>query len=82
MFDSWSEWFRPELWKAAFEKTGLRAADFTGARTLDAALPWEHLSTGVTAEYLRAEAMKSAQGERTEDCRLLCGNCGVCGGAA
>ncbi|MDR1069905.1 MAG: TIGR03960 family B12-binding radical SAM protein [Gracilibacteraceae bacterium] len=82
MFDSWSEWFRPDLWRKAFSVTGLRAEDFTGARDLAAPLPWDHLSTGVDKEFLRAEVLKAESGERTEDCRLLCGLCGVCGDPA
>ncbi|MDR1961573.1 MAG: TIGR03960 family B12-binding radical SAM protein [Gracilibacteraceae bacterium] len=81
-FDSWSEWFRPELWQEALRATELRAEYFTGARPWDAALPWDHLSAGVTKEYLRAEALKSERGERTEDCRLVCGACGACGDTA
>jgi radical SAM family uncharacterized protein len=82
MFDSWSEWFRPELWRAAFAATGLKAADFTGARSLTAPLPWDHLSAGVCGAFLRAEAEKAGRAERTADCRLICGRCGACGGAA
>ncbi|MDR0434705.1 MAG: TIGR03960 family B12-binding radical SAM protein [Gracilibacteraceae bacterium] len=79
MFDSWSEWFRPEIWREAFRKTNLSAGDFTGARDLAAALPWDHLSAGVAKEFLRAEALKAERGEKTADCRLVCGLCGVCG---
>jgi len=43
----------------------------------DEPLPWEHISTGVTRDYLAAEYERALRGEPTPDCREGCQRCGV-----
>jgi radical SAM family uncharacterized protein len=65
-FDLWSESFRPELWRQAFQKFGLNL-DTAAQRqfTADEILPWQHLA-GPDKNYLLkhlADAMTTAQSE-------------------
>jgi len=42
-------------------------------------LPWDHVDTGVTKEFLAAELDRALGGESTPDCRRGdCNGCGVC----
>ncbi|MHC4092638.1 MAG: TIGR03960 family B12-binding radical SAM protein, partial [Planctomycetota bacterium] len=52
-FDGWDETFDPQLWKRAFEQTGIDP-DFYARRVRGEAelLPWSHLASGPTLEYL------------------------------
>jgi len=58
--DSWSEHFNFDIWKRAFKHKGLDIEDYACRKyNLDDILPWEHICTGVSKEYLREELLKS-----------------------
>ncbi|MDO4357938.1 MAG: TIGR03960 family B12-binding radical SAM protein, partial [Clostridia bacterium] len=77
-FDGWSEQFRFDKWLQAFEETGVDP-DFyaTRERPLDEVLPWDHLDSGVSKNFLLHEWAKAQRGELTHDCRQGCVGCGV-----
>ena len=79
-FDGWSEFFKPEVWSAAFETCGLDFKYYAErTRNLWEPLPWAHTSPGVDKSYLMSEWEKSQAGETTQDCRRTnCTGCGVC----
>ncbi len=79
-FDGWSDHFKEDLWRRALAETGL-SADFYAqrCRDRDEILPWDHLSAGVSREYLWNEFKKATEEDFTPDCRQgPCGSCGVC----
>ncbi len=77
-FDAWGECFDYERWRSAFESCGLRLEDFANrARSLDEPLPWSHIATGVSADYLKDEHRRALANERTADCRTA--DCNACG---
>ncbi|MFH0910035.1 MAG: TIGR03960 family B12-binding radical SAM protein [Planctomycetota bacterium] len=77
---AWSEHGRPELWEAAFAACGIdpRAV---ACRVIpeDEALPWSHLSCGVSEAFLRGERRRSLDGLRTPPCTEAKENCAGCG---
>jgi radical SAM family uncharacterized protein/radical SAM-linked protein len=79
-FDGWSDHFNEAIWYRALAETGLSAAFFAERRRdRDEILPWDHLSAGVSREYLWNEYEKAMGGEFTHDCRRgECTLCGVC----
>ena len=79
-FDGWSDWFRYDLWQAAFAEEGLNP-DFYTVRPRDICepLPWDHIDTQVTKTFLAAEWENASRGAFTADCRVDdCNQCGVC----
>ena len=79
-FDGWSDQFRYDLWQAVFEEQGMDA-DFFSFRLRDVCepLPWDHIKSGVTREFLAAEWQNALKGDHTADCRVnACNQCGVC----
>jgi len=79
-FDGWSDWFRYDLWQAAFAEEGLNP-DFYTVRPRDICepLPWDHIDTQVTKAFLAAEWENASRGAFTADCRVDdCNQCGVC----
>lgn len=75
-FDSWSEHFKPELWREAFLEHGLTAEQYAcAAPEPDAALPWDYVDVLVTKRYLRREYEKALLGSTTRDCREGCNGC-------
>jgi radical SAM family uncharacterized protein len=78
-FDAWGECFAYDNWLAAFQSCGLCIDDFASrAREPDEPLPWEHVDTGVSTEYLAKEHARMLQGEPTADCRVdYCNACGL-----
>lgn len=79
-FDGWTEMFDYDMWMKAFDLAGIDP-DYYAARTrsLDEALPWDHLGNGAAKAYLKREWQKASRAELTHDCRRLpCTGCGVC----
>jgi len=79
-FDAWSEHFRPELWKQAFEEVGIDTQSFTlNALPLDQPLPWDHIDIGISKDFLIKEFHRAYEGNETPDCTLArCSACGIC----
>ena len=77
-FDGWSDQFRYDLWMQAFAQAGLDPAFYASReRPIDEIFPWEHLDAGVSRQFLQREWEKAKKGERTQDCRKGCVNCGM-----
>jgi radical SAM family uncharacterized protein/radical SAM-linked protein len=80
-FDSWSEHLNLDIWRNAFDRHRLDP-DFYLLRQRDEGevLPWDHIRSGISKEFLLDEWQRSLRGEATLDCREQCSNCGVCDG--
>ncbi len=77
-FDSWDEHFNFQNWQQALEEAGLDPAFYAQRqRSLDELLPWSHVETGVTTEFLKEEYRRALEGIQTDDCRT--GDCNACG---
>ncbi len=77
--DAWSEHLRLEPWRQAFQETGVDPDFYLRERSVDEVLPWDHLDSGVSREFLLAERERAHQGLETPDCRQAgCQDCGVC----
>jgi hypothetical protein len=78
-FDGWTDSCRVDLWEQAFADTGIEPQEYLRRRYLDEALPWDHISSGVTKEFLRDELARSVEGQLTPDCSIeRCTYCGAC----
>jgi radical SAM family uncharacterized protein/radical SAM-linked protein len=78
-FDAWAEHFRMEVWEKAFRRTEIDPHFYLHReRALEEVLPWDHISSGVTKNYLRREWKKALTEKLTPDCREKCLECGVC----
>ena len=79
-FDGWTDSFDFDIWKRAASESGIDIDARIAARPDDARLPWDHISAGVSREFLRREHDRAASGELTPDCRESgCTACGACG---
>ncbi len=80
LFDAWTSEFRLDLWRQAAADVGLDLADVACEQfELDAVLPWDHTSPGVSKGFLQREWRRAMQGVTTPDCtRDSCQGCGVC----
>lgn len=78
--DSWDEVFSAETWDRAFADCGIDP-HFYANRELekDEILPWDHISSGVTKQYLYSELERARQGLATPDCKAGCRGCGALG---
>lgn len=78
MLDGWSEHFKYEAWREAFEETGIDPAFYAfRRREKDEILPWDHIDCGVTKEFLWHEKEKADKAATTKDCRQGCNGCGL-----
>jgi len=77
-FDAWHECFKYDNWMRAFKESGVDPSSYANReRPLDEALPWQHVDTGVTQNFLKKEYQDMWQGKETPDCRY--GPCNACG---
>jgi len=79
VFDAWSEHFRFDNWKQAFEEAGLDI-NFCAKRqrSPDEILPWSHIDIGVSDEFLKREYQRALASKQTPDCRDgICAACGL-----
>jgi len=76
--DGWSDQFRYDLWRQAFDDCGL-SVDFYAhrQRALDEVLPWDHIDSGISKAFLRREYEKALRAQTTRDCREGCNGCGL-----
>ncbi|MFH1974759.1 MAG: TIGR03960 family B12-binding radical SAM protein [Pseudomonadota bacterium] len=78
-FDGWSERFRYDLWEEAIKDTGIDTGFYLlRERSLVEPLPWDHIDTGISKEFLISELEKAKRAETSDDCRDKCSGCGVC----
>lgn len=77
-FDGWSEYFRPDLWRQAFNECGIVPESYS-EREMDfsAALPWDHLDSGISKDWFINQWHLAEQAIETPDCRG--GDCSLCG---
>ncbi len=77
--DGWSEYFRNDLWLQAFAECGINPQDYAERSfDLEDALPWDHISCGVTKKFLQREYLKARQAQSTPHCEdNLCSGCGI-----
>jgi radical SAM superfamily enzyme YgiQ (UPF0313 family) len=80
MFDEWDDQFDRSIWDEAFKIASIDTDDYFMGYSTDETLPWEHVSLGVSKEYLVNEYFRSLEGQTTPDCRWAgCTGCSVCG---
>lgn len=79
-FDAWSEHFDLNRWLDAAAACGIDLREVAHEEfSLDARLPWEHTSPGVSRGFLEREWRRALAGKTTADCtRESCTGCGVC----
>ncbi|MBW2603036.1 MAG: TIGR03960 family B12-binding radical SAM protein [Deltaproteobacteria bacterium] len=79
-FDGWSDKFGYRSWEASLLDEGVDIDFFTTrVRNIIEPLPWDHIDTMVSKDYLISEWNKAAEGVYTVDCRNgNCNQCGVC----
>lgn len=79
-FDAWTEQFDFSRWEQAAGELGMDLSSMaTKGYRVEDKLPWDHLSPGVSKDYLLREWRRAAQGVTTQDCTMTsCTGCGVC----
>ena len=79
-FDGWSDQFKYDVWLSAFEKCKIKPEFYSQRhRKKEELLPWEHVTPGVSKEFLWQENERAQLESLTEDCRRgKCSACGVC----
>lgn len=78
VLDGWTELFNWQRWKAAFEEIGIDPSFYARRqRPLNEILPWSHIESGVSVNYLKHQYRLAMEGEAGGDCHD--GDCLGCG---
>ena len=57
-----------------------RRPQYTWDERLNAPLPWDHINTGISKEWLKADLQKALEATTVPDCAFEgCSQCGICG---
>lgn len=79
IFCNWMEYFDLAPWLDALAEENLDLLTYTGPRDPQAPLPWDHLQSGVSRDFLLRERQRATEGRLSEDCRYnACRHCGAC----
>jgi radical SAM family uncharacterized protein/radical SAM-linked protein len=79
-FDGWSDKFHYRLWQEAVAEESLDPDFFSADKQdLNEPLPWDHIDSRVSKDFLKSEWQKAQDLSFTNDCRHgMCAQCGVC----
>lgn len=77
-FDSWREHFDFSRWMDVFARSGVNPEHYLRERGEREILPWQHLDSGLTTDYLWNERQKAVAEQGTPPCEAHCRRCGVC----
>ncbi len=78
LYDSWSEYFRFDLWMEAFEENDAEIGFYIHReRDLGERLPWDFIDAGVTKEFFIREYNRAKEEKVTPNCRRACSGCGA-----
>ena len=79
-FDAWTDQFKYDVWLEAGKSVGVDLEQVACEEfDLEAHLPWDHTSPGVSKGFLQREWRRAVQGVTTPDCTMTsCVGCGVC----
>ena len=78
LYDSWSEFFKNDVWLETFAECGLDIDFYTAReRGLDEIFPWDFLDCGVSKEFLKREWLRAQEGIVTPNCKRQCQGCGA-----
>lgn len=78
LYDSWSEYFKYDVWMETFEKNQIDPIFYTSReRKKDELLPWDFIDVGVTKAFLWNEYQRAKQETITPNCRQQCSGCGA-----
>ena len=77
MFDSWTEYFKYDIWEKAMEELHIDKQKYLGEQPLDKPLPWEFIDIGVSRSFLLREREKAYRAECTPGCDKGCQGCGA-----
>jgi len=79
--DGWTELFDFNKWMKAFERCDIEPSSYNRSRAFDEILPWDHIDSRISRDFLLAERERAYNGEMTPDCRNgECSDCGICDG--
>ncbi len=77
--DAWNDRLRLDLYREAALQEAVDLEKYLEAIDIDAPLPWDHISIGVSHDFLLKERENAWKEVYTPDCRQgKCQSCGVC----
>ncbi len=77
IFDSWSEFFKPEKWYKAFEDENVDKNDYTRQFADDEVLAWDFIDMGIKKSFLLKEKNLAYSNKCSGGCQSGCKGCGL-----
>ena len=77
LFDAWDDNFNYERWMGILASHGLTWEMYARGYECGDALPWDHISVGVSRDFFLKERERAYNEEITPNCREKCSACGA-----
>lgn len=77
IFDSWSEFFKAEVWKASAKKFDIDLDSYVSVREVSDLMSFEYIDCGIKREYLEQEKKLAYEEKTTKNCLQGCNACGA-----
>lgn len=78
MYDSWSEYYKNDIWMQTFEECGIDIGFYTTRERYEEEIfPWDFIDCGVTKQFLLKEWHKAKEEQTTPNCQMQCNGCGA-----
>ncbi len=77
--EGWKDYLNFFIWEEAFKECKIHPEEYLKEKDLDSILPWDHILTGVSKEFLKREREKAYREEETPPCEWnrYCEFCGI-----
>jgi radical SAM superfamily enzyme YgiQ (UPF0313 family) len=77
--EGWKDYLNISLWEKAFIDNKIDPKEYLREKDLDEPLPWDHILTGVSKEFLKRERERAYEAEETPPCEwgYYCEFCGI-----
>jgi radical SAM family uncharacterized protein/radical SAM-linked protein len=74
--DAWQDHLNQQIWMQAFADCGIDPHSYLRERSIEEALPWDHISCGIPKSYFTKEWKRALKFKETPDC--LTQSCSIC----
>ncbi|MCX7846087.1 MAG: TIGR03960 family B12-binding radical SAM protein [Dictyoglomaceae bacterium] len=77
--EGWKDYLNISIWEEAFKNNKIDPWEYLKEKDYDEVLPWDHILTGVSKEFLKREREKAYKEEETPPCEWgqYCEFCGI-----
>lgn len=77
--EGWKDYLNFSIWEEVFKEIKIHPQEYLKEKDLDSILPWDHICTGVSKEFLKRDRERAYKEEEIPPCEWnrYCESCGI-----